>query len=108
MSEYRQGAGRVRGSAKRNAARGAILAAIALLLAAAPATAQSSSQHGVKTLSPPGAIKPTGTWDVAARAGDFVFIAETRGHIAEWIGEDAYYEWFQSMARRPPLQGGGI
>ena len=31
---------------------------------------------------------------------DFVFIAETRGHIAEWIGEDAYYEWFRSMSRR--------
>jgi hypothetical protein len=35
----------------------------------------------------------------------FVFIAETRGHIAEWIGEDAYYEWFRSMARRPPIPG---
>jgi 2-iminobutanoate/2-iminopropanoate deaminase len=79
MSEYHQGAGRVRGSAKRNAARGAILAAIALLAAISPAAAQSFSPNGVKTLSPPGAIKPTGTWDVAARAGDFVFIAGMRG-----------------------------
>lgn len=31
---------------------------------------------------------------------EFAFIAETRGHIAEWIGEDAYYEWFRSMSRR--------
>lgn len=30
-------------------------------------------------LSPPGAIQPTGTWSVAARAGDFVFVAGMRG-----------------------------
>jgi hypothetical protein len=35
----------------------------------------------------------------------FAFIAETRGHIAEWIGDEAYYDWFQSMARRPPIAG---
>jgi hypothetical protein len=35
----------------------------------------------------------------------FGFIAETRGHIAEWIGDEAYYEWFRSMARRPPITG---
>ena len=34
---------------------------------------------GVKILSPPGAIKPTGTWSLGARAGDFVFIAGMRG-----------------------------
>jgi hypothetical protein len=34
---------------------------------------------------------------------EFAFINETRGHIAEWIGEEAYYEWFRSMARRPPF-----
>jgi len=33
----------------------------------------------------------------------FAFVAETRGHIAEWIGEEAYYEWFRSMAGRPPI-----
>jgi 2-iminobutanoate/2-iminopropanoate deaminase len=37
------------------------------------------SSNGVKILSPPGAIKPTGTWSLAARAGDFVFIAGMRG-----------------------------
>jgi len=26
----------------------------------------------VKTLSPPGAIKPTGTWSFATRAADFI------------------------------------
>jgi enamine deaminase RidA (YjgF/YER057c/UK114 family) len=33
----------------------------------------------VEYLSPPGAIAPTGTWSVAARAGDFVFVAGMRG-----------------------------
>jgi 2-iminobutanoate/2-iminopropanoate deaminase len=42
----------------------------------APANA---SPHGVKTLSPAGAIKPTATWSVGARAGDFVFVAGMRG-----------------------------
>ena len=34
---------------------------------------------GVKTLSPQGAIKPTGPWSVAVRAGDFIYIAGMRG-----------------------------
>ena len=34
---------------------------------------------GVKILSPKGAIAPTGTWNVGARAGDFVFVAGMRG-----------------------------
>ncbi len=34
---------------------------------------------GVKLLSPAGAIKPTGTWSLGARAGDFVFVAGMRG-----------------------------
>jgi hypothetical protein len=38
----------------------------------------------------------------------FAFIAETRGHIAEWIGDEAYYESFRSMARRPPLPGADV
>jgi enamine deaminase RidA (YjgF/YER057c/UK114 family) len=37
------------------------------------------SPNGVRTLSPEGAIAPTGTWSVAARAGDFIFIAGMRG-----------------------------
>ena len=35
--------------------------------------------NGVKTLTPNGAIKPTGPWNVGARAGDFVFVAGMRG-----------------------------
>jgi len=34
---------------------------------------------GVKILSPPGAIAPTATWSLGARAGDFVFVAGMRG-----------------------------
>ena len=34
---------------------------------------------GVKILSPRGAITPTGTWSLGARAGDFVFVAGMRG-----------------------------
>ncbi len=34
---------------------------------------------GVKTLAPAGAITPTGTWSLGARAGDFVFVAGMRG-----------------------------
>jgi len=33
----------------------------------------------VKILAPSGAITPTGTWSVGARAGDFVFVAGMRG-----------------------------
>ena len=40
---------------------------------------QPVSPGGVRTLSPPGAIRPTGTWNLATRAGDFVFIAGMRG-----------------------------
>jgi 2-iminobutanoate/2-iminopropanoate deaminase len=34
---------------------------------------------GVRVLSPKGAIAPTGTWSLGARAGDFVFVAGMRG-----------------------------
>jgi 2-iminobutanoate/2-iminopropanoate deaminase len=33
----------------------------------------------IEVLSPPGAIKPTGTWSLGVRAGDFVFVAGMRG-----------------------------
>ena len=33
----------------------------------------------MRTLSPPGAFAPTGTWSLGARAGDFIFIAGMRG-----------------------------
>jgi 2-iminobutanoate/2-iminopropanoate deaminase len=39
----------------------------------------TASGRGVRVLAPKGAIKPTGTWSLGARAGDFVFIAGMRG-----------------------------
>jgi 2-iminobutanoate/2-iminopropanoate deaminase len=39
----------------------------------------ATSPNGVKTLAPAGAIRPTGTWSVGARAGDFLFVAGMRG-----------------------------
>src|ERR1051326_2564803 len=50
-----------------------------LTLGATAARAESPSPNGVKTLAPEGAIKPTGTWNVGTRAGDFVFVAGMRG-----------------------------
>jgi 2-iminobutanoate/2-iminopropanoate deaminase len=38
-----------------------------------------SAVGGVRVLSPKGAIAPTGTWSLGARAGDFVFVAGMRG-----------------------------
>lgn len=58
--------------------RAASLAAIAVLLCGT-AAAQHTLPTGVRTLSPAGAIKPTGTWNLATRAGDFLFIAGMRG-----------------------------
>ena len=42
-------------------------------------SAAAQSPNGVKTLTPAGAIKTTGTWDLGARAGDFVYVAGMRG-----------------------------
>src|SRR5258708_10049273 len=47
-----------------------------------PATnpsAKPNSPAPVKTLAPAGAIKPTGTWNLGTRAGDFIYIAGMRG-----------------------------
>ena len=38
-----------------------------------------TSKNAVRILSPAGAIAPTATWSVGARAGDFVFVAGMRG-----------------------------
>jgi len=38
-----------------------------------------NSGRGVRVLAPKGAIAPTGTWSVGARAGNFVFVAGMRG-----------------------------
>jgi enamine deaminase RidA (YjgF/YER057c/UK114 family) len=49
------------------------------LWGSSPALAQQPAAGGVKTLAPSGAIKPTGTWSLGTRAGDFVFVAGMRG-----------------------------
>jgi 2-iminobutanoate/2-iminopropanoate deaminase len=58
-----------------------MLSIVAAVLWALPAAAEPLplSPAGVKTLAPDGAIKPTGTWSLGTRAGDFVFIAGMRG-----------------------------
>ncbi len=52
---------------------------MAMTLSVGSAAAEQVSPNGVKTVSPAGAIKTTGTWDLATRAGDFVYIAGMRG-----------------------------
>jgi enamine deaminase RidA (YjgF/YER057c/UK114 family) len=37
------------------------------------------SRHGVRIVTPPDAIAPTGTWSLGTRAGDFLFVAGMRG-----------------------------
>lgn len=56
-----------------------MIAGATLVLITGWASAQQVSPNGVKTLSPAGAIRSTGTWNVATRAGDFIFIAGMRG-----------------------------
>ena len=58
-----------------------MLLLVAALVWVLPAAAETFplSPAGVKTLAPEGAIKPTGTWNLGTRAGDFVFIAGMRG-----------------------------
>jgi enamine deaminase RidA (YjgF/YER057c/UK114 family) len=52
---------------------------VVALCAPFQAIAQQSPPTAVKTLSPGGAITPTGTWSLGTRAGDFVFVAGMRG-----------------------------
>jgi 2-iminobutanoate/2-iminopropanoate deaminase len=53
---------------------------LASLMGALPLLSHAQpSPNGVTTLSPPGAIKPTGPWNLASRAGDYIFIAGMRG-----------------------------
>ncbi len=40
---------------------------------------KSNPDHKVEMLSPAGSIAPTGTWSLASRAGDFVYVAGMRG-----------------------------
>lgn len=55
----------------------AVLAGTALALA--PDVTLAQSPNGVRTLTPPGAVKVEGTWSLGTRAGDFVFVAGMQG-----------------------------
>jgi 2-iminobutanoate/2-iminopropanoate deaminase len=52
---------------------------VAALVVAAGAAQAQTSPNGVRTLTPPGAIKTEGTWNLGARAGDFIFVAGMQG-----------------------------
>jgi len=53
----------------------AVCCVLAMASGAALAQSPPPSPNGVRTLNPPGAIKIEGTWNLGARAGDFVFVA---------------------------------
>lgn len=56
------------------------VAAIVLIASLAGAgAAENLSPNGVRTLAPEGGIKPTATWALGTRAGDFVYVAGMRG-----------------------------
>jgi 2-iminobutanoate/2-iminopropanoate deaminase len=55
-----------------------MISVLALLIAFTGPTAAQSLER-VKTLAPSGAIKPTGTWSLGTRAGDFLYVAGMRG-----------------------------
>jgi 2-iminobutanoate/2-iminopropanoate deaminase len=52
---------------------------MAMIALSAGMAAAQTSPNGVKTLSPDGAIRTTGTWDLGTRAGDFIYVAGMRG-----------------------------
>jgi enamine deaminase RidA (YjgF/YER057c/UK114 family) len=71
------------------------------------------SPNGVRTLSPEGAIAPTGTWSVGARAGDFVFVAGMRGIDPDTnslvLGNEARVrQAFDNMARVAAAEGASL
>ena len=57
------------------------LVGVSVFVSVAPVRSQEFpvSPNGVRTLSPEGAIEPTGTWNLGTRAGDFIFVAGMRG-----------------------------
>jgi len=73
----------------------------------------ATSPNGVTTLAPDGAIRPTGTWSVGARAGDFVFVAGMRGIDPQTnalvAGDEARVrQAFRNMALIAQSEGAGL
>ncbi len=56
-----------------------IVVAAAALISAASAAGQQPPAAGARAVAPAGAIKPTGTWGLASRAGEFLYVAGMRG-----------------------------
>jgi 2-iminobutanoate/2-iminopropanoate deaminase len=56
-----------------------IFSAAILLLTGSAAMAADVSPHGVRTLSPEGAIKAPGILSLGTRAGDFIYVTGMRG-----------------------------
>ena len=71
------------------------------------------SQNGVRTLSPDGAIAPTGPWSVGVRAGDFIFVAGMRGIDPQSNSlvagaERRVRQAFENMARVAASEGASL
>ena len=87
--------------------------AAAVLIATIPSTAQQAPPPGVRVLAPSGAIKPTGTWGLASRAGDFLFIAGMRGIDPESdtlvVGDEARVrQAFRNMQQIAESEGAAL
>jgi enamine deaminase RidA (YjgF/YER057c/UK114 family) len=72
-----------------------------------------AAPHGVKTLAPAGAIRPTGPWALGARAGDFIFVAGMRGIDPDTnalvAGDEARVrQAFQNMQRIAQQEGASL
>jgi len=61
----------------------AAMGAALVLPFSAAAQESDTSPNGVMTLYPEGMFPPTGTWNLATRAGDFVYVAGMRGIVPE-------------------------
>jgi 2-iminobutanoate/2-iminopropanoate deaminase len=81
--------------------------------AASSGKGSAVSANGVRTLAPTGAIAPTGTWSVGARAGDFVFVAGMRGidpmtNMPVEGEEPRVRQAFANMAQIAAAEGAGL
>lgn len=73
----------------------------------------SQKSSAVKYLAPAGAIEPTGTWSLASRAGDHVFVAGMRGidpATNELVtgDENRIRQAFVNMAHIAASEGAGL
>lgn len=76
-------------------------------------TSVSQETSAVKYLDPTGAIEPTGTWSLASRAGDYVFVAGMRGidpATNELVAgdENRIRQAFVNMAHIAASEGAGL